>query len=196
MRGRPLALSLSLAIGALLAGGAANSAPITYTESATISGSLDGAAFSDALITITGTSDTTTVFNDGLFRNDVTASFLISGTGSGNFTDVIQVFANQGKIAAGFDDFTLGQSSILDTFNAAFGSYDLTTAIGPLVGSPFINSGFAFGTSAGDLIITASSDSTFTAVVSNVANVPEPASLMLVSGGLMGIVFGRRRRRA
>src|SRR5262249_31601432 len=156
-----------------------HAAPITYTESATVSGTLGGTPFS-GVITITGTGNTTGVFNDGIFRNNVSASFSISGDGSGTFTDAIQVFDNHAQAAAGFDDITLGQPSILDTFNSAFATYNLTTAIGPITGSSFINPGLAFATTAGALVINTSGNSTFTATT-----VPGP----VVGAGLPGLIL-------
>jgi len=173
--------------------------PITYTESATVSGTLGGTPFSNAMITITGTGDTTGVFNDGNFRNNLSpVSFSISGDGSGTFTDAIQVFDNptfSPTAAAGFDDITLGQPSILDTFDSAFGAYNLTTAIGPITGPPFINPGLAFATTAGALVLNTSGNSTFTA-----ASVPGPIAgaglpgLILAGAGLIG--WWRRRQKS
>ncbi len=173
-----------------LASGIASATPITYTESATVSGSLGGTAFRNALVTLTMSTDTTSVtFAGGLFTNIAPATVTVSGVGSATFTDTIDVFDNPtfAPPAAGFG--VDGGGSILDTFNAAFGSYDLTTAIGPITGSPFINPGMSINTTAGSFIINTSGNSTFTAVTGTA--VPEPTTLVLLGSGL--IVAARRR---
>jgi hypothetical protein len=139
-------------VGVVVASTTARAVPITYTESATITGSLDGAAFSDSVITISGSGDTANVINDsGVFRNLLSnVSFSIAGVGSGTFTDSIDVFDTPSLNAAGIADSTL-VVSILDTFDSVFGAYQLTTAIGPITNSPFINPTITFPTTAGGL---------------------------------------------
>jgi hypothetical protein len=200
MRSRATGMTIAvLSAGVALWSTGLHAAPITYTESATVSGTLGNTSFTNALITITGTGDTTGVFNDGNFRNNVSASFSIAGDGSGTFTDAIQTFVNQTFLptpAAGFDDATLGQPSILDTFSATFATYDLTTAIGPITGPPFINPGVGFATTAGTLVLNIAGNSTFTATT---GVVPAPSigaglPIFLVVGGLLfaAKMFGRK----
>jgi hypothetical protein len=161
--------------------------PITYTEQATVSGSLGGSAFTNKLITVVFSGDTGTVTGgSGFFTNSVgTTTFTIAGVGSGTFTDSMFVFDNQGALFAGIAD---SAGSLLDTQNAAFASYNLTTPIGPLSGSPFIRPDLTFGTTAGGLIISSSGNSTFTA-----STVPEPASVFLLGG--VGAIFAARLKR-
>jgi hypothetical protein len=160
---------------------------------------LDNVHFTNAVITITGTGDTTGVFNDGPFRNNLpTVSFSISGGGgSGTFTDAIQVFDNQSAESAGFDDKTLSQATILATVNSAFTTYNLASAIGPLTGLALLNGEQAFATTAGNLIINTSGDSTFTATT-GVTATPIPAAFPLFATGLgaLGLLGWRRKRKA
>ena len=129
--------------------------PVTYTETATIDGSLDGIAFFNTEITITGSGDTDNIVH-GMpccFRNELganTVTFDLAGFGTGVFTDLIAVVVNQtntggipgepetGISGAGFSDFT-SFFLILWTLDPAFGSWDLSTDIGPLIGPGFCN---------------------------------------------------------
>jgi hypothetical protein len=174
----------------LLAAGMAYAGPITYTETATATGSLNGVNFRDALVTLTMSGDTSSVFNDGgIWRNNGTASVTIAGLGSAIFTDTVDVFDNPGFPAAGFADFVVG-SSILDTVNdAAFVTYDLTTAFGPITNANFINGGEHFGTNVGDFVIIAAGDSTFQATTA-----PEPMTVSFLGLGLGAMAVAKRIR--
>src|SRR5579871_1932274 len=82
------------AIGIL--GGVASAAPITYTESATVSGTFGGKPFTNTLVTVTLTGDSANVtpgpspFTD-LVENSGTATVNVSGLGTGTFTDSIVI---------------------------------------------------------------------------------------------------------
>jgi len=180
--------------------------PVTYTETATIDGSLDGIAFSGKEITITGSGDTNNILH-GMpccFRNELganTVTFDLAGFGTGTFTDLVAVVVNQiavgdtGIPGAGFSDFT-SNLLILWTVDEAFGSWDLSTDIGPLTGPGFCNcnpiADISFPTSLGLLHISAT-DPTFTA---DVAAVPVPGTLpLLVTGlGAYVVLLGWRRK--
>jgi hypothetical protein len=186
--------------------------PVTYTETATISGSLNGVDFVDAVITITGSGDTDNILH-GMpccFRNNLGVSavtFDLAGFGTGTFTDLVAVVVNQtntegipgepdtGISGAGFSDFTSG-FLILWTEDPAFASWDLSTDIGPLIGPGFCNcnpiANISFPTTLGLLHISAT-DPTFTA---DVAAVPAPGTLpLLVTGlGAYVVLLGWRRK--
>jgi hypothetical protein len=123
--------------------------PVTYTEIATISGSLNGVDFVDREITITGSGDTANIVH-GMpccFRNELGAStvtFDLASLGTGTFTDLVAVVVNQtntegipgepetGISGAGFSDFTSG-FLILWTEDPAFASWDLSVNAGEWV---------------------------------------------------------------
>ena len=176
---------------------------LTYTESATVFGSLNGVSFpgSGAVLTLTGTADTANANHTGaVTTNSLTVLFSVAGK-SGTFTDALVVFDIQRPIKAdSFAGFNDGGVTPLRTTNFNFAApYDLSTPIGPITDSSF-GSGGSFATSAGVLTITTvdpatnvAGDSTFTAVVT-----PLPAALPLFATALamLGLLGWRRKRKA
>jgi hypothetical protein len=169
---------------------------ITYTETATGSGSLGGTAFTDAMVTVTGTGDTANVTTDGFgnVENVITVTVTVAGVGTGTFTNSTRVFDNQFNAAA-FEDTAIG-ADILGTFSVPpFDTYDLKTAIGPITNTADnFGFGFTFPTTDGNFILNSvvNNTSTFEATTGT----PEPASLTLVGLGVAGIAgYGWRRRR-
>jgi hypothetical protein len=183
--------------------------PITYTEQAIASGSLNGVTFTDESVLLTMITDTANVTepSTGIFENvatsPITATVSVNGAAAVTFTDSIAVFSSQTPSSppaeAGFADLTL-ERDILDTGNAAFATYDLKSFIGPISGSPAnIDFNVSFPTTGGAFILTgvapaSSPTSTFTAAV------PAPLIgrglpvLIAVGGVFFGAKLVERRR--
>ena len=189
-------VGVALAIWAVA--GPAVASTITYTDFGIGSGTLNGVSFTNSLVEVSFTGDTSTITNSplGLYRNIAgTGSVRVAGVGADSLLHP-EVFSNQGQKAAGIGDYFV-DASILGTFNAAFASYALD-AIGPTSGRSFIRSDLTFGTSLGSFQISSfAATSTFTA-----ESVPVPLpvlggglpGLMLAGGGLLG--WWRRKRKA
>ncbi len=171
---------------------------ITYLETTTGSGTLGGVAFTNALVTLTATADTSNVTgSSGFFTvHPTTATVSVDGFSPATFTsstfDVIdnQSFSNNGITGiVGFGDTNSG--TVLGDSNAAFQSYSLTTSIGPLTGADFIRSDVTFATTAGGFVLSSAGPATFQAII----GVPEPSSLALsVIAGAIGLGVARTRR--
>jgi PEP-CTERM motif len=175
-------------------------AQVTYTIEATASGSLGGIAFTDVTVVLMMNNNTTNVTNSapGDFGNVGTATVSVGGGPAVTFTDSIQVFSTQSVTTVGFDDLSVGDD-ILDDFSASFATYDLTTSIGPVVGSSEINPESSFATTGGVLVLTTAGDATFTgAAPTGVGSaIPEPSSWAMMLIGFAGLGYaGYRRARA
>ena len=174
---------------------AAHAASITYTETATASGSLNGNAFTNQLLTLTGMSDSTSVTNvnnSGFFlipRITITGS--VKGLGTFAITGV-DIFDAQQVDLAGFE---VGSSDILDTINRAFGTYDLKSAIGPVIGGSDSSRG-DYATTTGDLKISSTGIASFQAAINAPPSsvTPEPSSFALLGTGLLGVAGVIRKR--
>jgi hypothetical protein len=175
--------------------GTGRAGPVKYTDMVTASGTLGSSSFNDALVTLTLSGDTANVTGvSGFFSNTVGAfKVTVAGIGTATFTDSLEVFDNHLNAFAGFEDLT-AFADVLDTRDATFVSYDLTTSIGPVTNSSLINPGQHFNTTLGQLIFdSAAADSTFTAVTSS--TVPEPAGLTLAGLAVVGLARYRRWRK-
>jgi hypothetical protein len=190
-------------------GGIASAAPITYTLTTTATGTLGASPFTDALVSVTLTGDTTNVtagpppYTD-VVVNPGSATVSVSGLGTGMFTDSIEIVdtlsdtAVLGGPAVLILDNTSGTGILLQT-GSVFTSYDLRTSLGPITGTGGVASGShmtpIFPTTAGNLTWAVGQSlgtSTFTA-----STVPEPTSLTLFSVGLLGFTaLCLRRKRA
>jgi hypothetical protein len=206
---------LPLAFAATLAGSAVLASPITYTMTATASGTFAGTAFNNAAITVTSIADTTQVFQAGALDSldpgyggssdyeviALSSSIDIAGFAPATFTDETFWEDPNGSGDIIFGDVAAGSAATGDGilgFTRLFvglESYDLKSSFGP-VSSAFDFETSVFNhfqnvsTSEGSLSLVASND-TFNAVVSSV---PEPAYPLVPALVLLGLLTISRAR--
>jgi hypothetical protein len=153
--------------GMLFLAGNGPAAPITYTFSATGSGSLGGNLFSNSFFQITAAADTSQIYSTspGIFRvTDSLATVVVPDVGTATFAITTMNVDNQNLSSVGFSD--PGQNlAILFVENPVFVSYDLSTAMGPVSGPPIFNEGAQFLTSSGNFSLDEVSTATFEASV-------------------------------
>ena len=187
----------------------AEAIPITYTESATASGSLGGVPFSNALVTIRLTGDTANVMPfvlwPSILLNVGTATVTIAGLGVATFNNpngYAAVAVPPGVIVeATVPTFNIAQfdgpaqsdgiTHIMGLQDVALQDYDLASAFGPLTATSLPFSGSEkYGTTRGDLVLTSGSETvTFTATI------PEPPSMSLFGLGALALLSAVRRRK-
>ena len=186
----------TLAIGALVSTVAqkAFAVPITYTEQATTSGSLNGVAFTNTAVSFTETSDTVNIFGGPIeFMNSGRATITLDGGAPVTITDLVSAFSFPLLPEEGFLDVTTGNIIIDDTGPTIFHNYKLGPTMSPISGPAGFTS-FSIPTTGGDFIMTAITSrfpaTTFVATI----NVAEPPSLALLGAGLLALVYIVRRR--
>jgi hypothetical protein len=175
---------------------------ITFTISDTASGSFDGTAFSDELVTFTQVTDTSDIsdttaacsFGYPCAPDQADNTVTIAGVGTETITGDTYFFAN-GINLVGFTNEV--DAAYLAAEDSSLGSYNLTTGFGPTAYSIYSGSSVSgLVTSGGDLTVSSfGADATFEAVLgSSTSPVPEPGSFGLVLAGVLPLGIGLLRR--
>jgi hypothetical protein len=184
----------------VLAGGICSRAEaelIVATETVTGSGVLDGTPFTNALVTLSGTFDTTLVVSNSFFADAHAITTVtvggVSDTLTAPFFGATEVFSTPGR-AVGFT-VAAGGDDVLDTTTTANAGYFLQGPSGPFSGPAIIQAGKHFATSAGPFfeLDSVSTDAAMS-FTGGAAPTPEPGSLTLACIGAVSVGFGAFRR--
>jgi hypothetical protein len=194
---RRIAVLAAIAASFVLHTSIANAVPIDYIFTGTASGNFAGTNFNGAFrVDLFG--DTNDVVTGSPSTVSPTSATVTIGAQNATLANTV-VSVNTGNLA--FPRIIFGQSQPSPVFfvaegaeNAAYASYDLTTAFALTAGTPeFISQTFL--TSIGDLTFTGANSVSFEAVISGT---PLPGALPLFASGLgaFGLIGWRRKRKA
>jgi hypothetical protein len=175
---------------------------ITFTISATGSGTLNGTAFSDETIAFTEVTDTSDIsdttaecaFGYPCAPDQASNTVKVGGVGY-SITGATYFFDNSINVVG--ISFEPNQTYLSAEDGSVFNTYGLTTAFAPASYPVYTVGSADLATSGGALDLASfTGDATFSAVLGSPASsVPEPGSLGLALSGAILIAAGLLRRR-
>ena len=175
----------------------ARATTITYTFTGVVSGVLGSTSFASADLTITAVADTSAILQNPLGTFNISpanATISLSGVGSMNVTGTDYVFDCQSCNKVGYGVMGIPNCcDLIQVVDPSFGSYDLSTAFGPITNSTDLSVGdwFDIPTSMGLMTLRSYDSSTFQATITSS---PEPMSMLLLLAGLPGVARRKLRR--
>lgn len=196
MRHNRWLLSMVVLIAATIAQ-RVEAAPIAYTFSGTLSGSINGVNFFTApfqMSLLTTTEGQTNPAPNVIRSPENVLSFTIAGV-AGTFTAPFAAFRHSFGPNSSVGLSPASGNDLLSITDPSFASYDLASSFGPVTQAPpdFINTGEAYSTSAGDLILQPEPPGSVT-FQADLNPVPAPGALGLMASALGGLFLLRRRK--
>ena len=180
-----------------------SAAAITFTHEGSGSGTIGDIVFTNLDFVITATGDTSDrqSFGSGYSIDHAAASIWIAGLGTFDFLSATRTFVNNSSSVVGFSREGIGGQDLFNgPHDSQFSAWDMLSGIGPVTGEGSLLQWYAspdpdaIQTEAGILeFANTASYVVFEAAMAPVG-VPEPGTLLLLGGGLVGLAgFGRRR---
>jgi hypothetical protein len=194
----------------------ANAGNLIFTETVTGSGVLDGTAFSNALVTLAGTIDSSTYAVDnsiGLASVFLTPDATVT---VGGVTDTLTGHSLDPSNGSQFNGpFEVDATSLTEVHGVYLGAdvefstvvlilstssmsanYASALEVGAISGQAGADVAFQFATASGAFFqLDSTSGSSTVTIAGGAASVPEPGSLVLACLGTVGVGLGASRKR-
>ena len=163
---------------------------LTMVHQGTGFGSLNGVNFPSSAFSITSIADTLNreSLTNGWSLSHTSSMISITGVATCQVVTPTRTYVNFGSASVGYSRFpSSGQDLFIGPSNAALGTWDMLSPIGPFVGDGHLIQWAdpQVVTSCGVLVMGGDSIATFTAT-------PEPTTLAMLGFGMAGILLCRK----